>query len=83
MSVSKILFPPLPTTTDTSRTLRSYFANTKNAKPVHAVIDRSGELRSWALSKSRAHSWGHAHLWDEFRVVEIGRDLGQFVAKAA
>ncbi len=82
-ALAKVLFPPLPSQAEVVRMLRSYFAHAKHPTTVHAVLDERGVLRFWSGRAPAAHQWGHAHLWDPFRVVEINAELSQFVAEAA
>lgn len=81
-TLGKILFPPLPGSELIQRTLRSFFANTKSQSPVHAVLDERGVIRFWSVSKGSARGWGHRHLWDPFKVVELNAELGQFAVRS-
>jgi hypothetical protein len=79
---SRILFPELPSAERIAHTLRSFFANTKSARPVHAVLDQKGVLRFWSTVAADAASWGHRHLWDAFQVVELNGELSQFAVRS-
>lgn len=77
----QIFFPELPSAELIARTLRSFFAASKPTTTVHAVIDQAGTLRFWSTGAGNAEAWGHRHLWDPFKVVELNAGLAQFAVR--